>query len=36
MIDVSDPQNPEFTGCYSDDGYTHDTHCVIYHGPDVR
>ena len=36
MIDVSDPLNPVFAGCYADDGYVHDTQCVIYHGPDTR
>ena len=30
MIDISDPQNPEFAGCVSEDGYTHDTQCVNY------
>lgn len=23
-------------GCYSDDGYTHDAECVMYHGPDTQ
>ena len=36
MIDVSDPTNPQFSGCYGGDGYTHDAQCVIYHGPDSR
>jgi choice-of-anchor B domain-containing protein len=35
MVDISDPQNPSFAGCFSDDGYTHDAQCVVYHGPDV-
>ena len=35
MIDVTDPLNPVFAGCYQDDGYTHDAQCVIYRGPDV-
>ena len=35
MIDIGDPVNPTFAGCYSGDGYTHDTQCVIYDGPDV-
>jgi len=34
MIDVSDPASPEFAGCYSDRGYTHDVQCVVYSGPD--
>lgn len=33
MIDVSNPKKPRFVGCYSDDGYTHDAHCVVYAGP---
>ncbi len=35
MVDITSPTSPSFAGCYSDDGYTHDTQCVIYHGPDV-
>ena len=34
MIDLSDPANPDFAGCYSDRGYTHDVQCVVYNGPD--
>lgn len=43
MIDISDPKNPEFAGCYIDDtpghyriapGYIHDAQCVVYNGPD--
>jgi choice-of-anchor B domain-containing protein len=36
MIDLSNPEAPEFAGCYSGDGYTHETQCVIYVGPDVE
>ena len=36
MINVADPLNPVFEGCYADDGYTHDVECVIYRGPDDR
>lgn len=36
MIDIRDPGNPRFAGCYTDDGYIHDVQCVIYHGPSVR
>jgi choice-of-anchor B domain-containing protein len=25
IIDISDPKNPEFAGCYDEDGYVHDT-----------
>jgi choice-of-anchor B domain-containing protein len=34
IVDIRDPANPEFIGCFDTDGYTHDTECVIYHGPD--
>lgn len=35
MIDIHDPTNPTFAGCFGNDGYTHDAQCVIYHGPDA-
>jgi choice-of-anchor B domain-containing protein len=34
MIDIRDPLQPVFAGCFKDDGYTHDAQCVIYRGPD--
>jgi choice-of-anchor B domain-containing protein len=34
MVDISDPDDPDFAGCFSDHGYIHDTQCVIYKGPD--
>ena len=41
MIDIRDPKNPTFAGCFADPntgragtGYTHDAQCVIYRGPD--
>jgi choice-of-anchor B domain-containing protein len=41
MIDIKDPKNPRFVGCFSDPstgrqktGYTHDAQCVLYRGPD--
>jgi len=41
MIDIRDPENPTFAGCFSDPstgrqktGYTHDALCVNYRGPD--
>jgi choice-of-anchor B domain-containing protein len=41
MVNIQDPQNPEFAGCFADPstgrsgtGYTHDAQCVIYEGPD--
>ncbi|HJR09098.1 MAG TPA: choice-of-anchor B family protein [Pyrinomonadaceae bacterium] len=35
IIDVRNPAHPTFAGCFAADGYTHDTQCVIYRGPDV-
>ncbi len=35
MVDISTPTNPTFAGCFEDHGYTHDTQCVIYRGPDA-
>jgi choice-of-anchor B domain-containing protein len=41
IIDIRDPKNPTFAGCFSDPqtgrastGYTHDAQCVTYTGPD--
>ena len=41
MIDVRDPAQPVFAGCYADPstgifgtGYTHDAQCIVYRGPD--
>ncbi|MFK8029668.1 MAG: choice-of-anchor B family protein [Gammaproteobacteria bacterium] len=36
MIDVSSPANPTFSGCYADDGYTHDAQCVVFKGSSHR
>ena len=36
MIDIADPLNPAFAGCFGGDGYTHDAQCVIYGGPDAE
>ena len=43
MIDIRDPDNPTFAGCFQDmttgrqrTGYSHDAQCVVYHGPDER
>ena len=35
MVDIRDPKDPTYAGCYDEDGYTHDAQCVIYHGPDA-
>ena len=41
MIDIRQPENPTFAGCFADTrtgregtGYTHDAQCVTYEGPD--
>ncbi len=43
ILDINDPKNPEFAGCYEDQepprrrsnsAYIHDAQCVIYDGPD--
>merc|ERR1712117_880239 len=36
VVDINEPLNPTYAGCFSDDGYTHDSQCVMYHGPDSR
>ncbi len=35
MVDISNPISPNFAGCFSSDGYTHDAQCVVYAGPDA-
>ncbi|SOC57974.1 choice-of-anchor B family protein [Ornithinimicrobium cerasi] len=32
---ATDPNNPEFIGCLTEDGYSHDIQCVEYAGPDA-
>ena len=34
VVDVRRPTSPRAAGCFSLDGYTHETQCVIYSGPD--
>ena len=43
MINIQDPLNPTFAGCFSHEGtggsgtgYSHDAQCVTYHGPDAE
>ncbi len=36
MIDLNDPLNPRFAGCFRDERGTHDVQCAVYHGPDDR
>jgi choice-of-anchor B domain-containing protein len=33
-VDVRSPSTPRAAGCFSFDGYTHETQCVVYQGPD--
>jgi choice-of-anchor B domain-containing protein len=35
MVNIQNPQSPTFAGCFSTHGYTHDTQCVVYAGPDT-
>ena len=35
VMDIQNPLKPNYAGCFSDDGYTHDAQCVIYTGPDI-
>jgi choice-of-anchor B domain-containing protein len=34
-VDVRTPASPRAAGCFSLDGYTHETQCVVYAGPDT-
>lgn len=34
IVDIRNPKNPQFAGCFDVDGYTHDAQCVVYNGPD--
>jgi choice-of-anchor B domain-containing protein len=34
-VDVRSPASPRAAGCFSLDGYTHETQCVVYDGPDA-
>ena len=36
VVNVRDPTNPQFAGCFGEDGYVHDAECVVYRGPDTR
>ena len=43
MINIEDPRQPLFEGCFADtktgrrgNGYAHDAQCIIYNGPDER
>jgi len=34
MVNINNPTNPTYAGCFDSDGYTHDAQCVNYIGPD--
>ena len=43
MVNIEDPRNPSFAGCFTDTstgragtGYSHDAQCIIYDGPDEQ
>jgi choice-of-anchor B domain-containing protein len=36
VVDIRNPAAPAFAGCVDEDGYTHETQCVIYRGPDAQ
>lgn len=36
MYNLSTPNNPTFVGCVSTGGYTHETQCFSYTGPDTQ
>ncbi len=35
IVDIRNPLSPEFAGCHSSAGYSHDVQCVNYIGPDT-
>lgn len=35
MVDINDPTNPTYAGCFDEHGYIHDTQCIVYDGPDT-
>ena len=35
VVDVREPTSPRTAGCFALDGYTHETQCVVYQGPDT-
>ena len=35
-VDIRNPLEPKFMGCFAQDGYVHDAQCVVYKGPDGR
>jgi choice-of-anchor B domain-containing protein len=35
IVNIQTPTAPVYAGCFDSDGYTHDTQCVLYQGPDA-
>jgi choice-of-anchor B domain-containing protein len=35
VVDIRSPTSPRAAGCFSFDGYSHETQCVVYEGPDT-
>ena len=35
IVNIANPTSPTFAGCFDADGYTHDSQCVVYRGPDA-
>jgi choice-of-anchor B domain-containing protein len=35
IIDINDPLQPVYAGCFDSNSYTHDAQCIIYDGPDT-
>jgi choice-of-anchor B domain-containing protein len=36
ILDIHDPVHPTFAGCVNDAGYTHESQCYVYSGPDTE
>jgi len=36
ILDIHDPVHPAFAGCVNDAGYTHESQCYVYSGPDTE
>ena len=34
-VGIDEAVEPEFHGCFDEDGYVHDTECLFYNGPDA-
>jgi len=36
VVNIQNPLQPTFSGCFGNDGYVHDAQCIVYNGPDSR